>query len=68
MKGFLLGLVVAGLAFGGYLYSKGTLFPRAVHRTVADAGAPPVKEVKEKKKKKPSAKRRARRAGGAAAL
>ena len=52
MKGFLLGLVVAALAFGGYLYWKGTLFPRAVHRTVADAGAPPVKEAKEKKKKK----------------
>ena len=29
MKGFLLGLVVAGMAFGGYLYWKGTLFPPA---------------------------------------
>lgn len=52
MKGFLLGLVVAALAFGGYLYWKGTLFPRAVRPTVADAGAPPAKEAKERKKKK----------------
>jgi hypothetical protein len=52
MKGFLLGLVVAALAFGGYLYWKGTLFPRALRPSVADAGAPPVKEAKEKKKKK----------------
>src|SRR5687767_12904334 len=52
MRGFLLGLVVAGLAFGGYLYWKGTLFPRASRPTAADAGAPPVKDAKEKKKKK----------------
>ena len=52
MRGFLLGLVVAGVAFGGYLYWKGALFPRVVRPTVADAGAPPVKEVKEKKKKR----------------
>lgn len=52
MKGFLLGLVVAALAFGGYLYWKGTLFPRAVRPPVADAGAPPARETKEKKKKK----------------
>jgi len=52
MRGFLLGLVVAGLAFGGYLYWKGTLFPRAPRPTVADAGAPAAKEAKEKKKRK----------------
>ena len=51
MKGFVLGLLVAGIGFAGYFYLKGYL--RLPSRTVAvaDAGAP-VKEVKEKKKKR----------------
>jgi hypothetical protein len=51
MKGFLLGLLVAGLGFGGYTYWKqrGDLAPRAL--VVADAGAP-AKETKEKKKRR----------------
>ena len=43
MKGFLLGLVVAGLAFGGYLYWKSQNAPRATGPVAsghADAGPP----------------------------
>jgi hypothetical protein len=48
MKGFFLGLLVAGLAVGGYLYWKERSAGMA-RVSVADAGAP-VKEVKEKKR------------------
>ncbi len=52
MKGFLVGLIVAALGFGGYTYWKqrGDAAPRA--SVVAAAGAPP-KESKEKKKRRP---------------
>jgi hypothetical protein len=51
MKGFILGLLVAALGFGGYTYWKqrGGFARRAPG--VADAGAP-AKETKEKKKKR----------------
>ena len=51
MKGFLLGLVVAGVAFGGYYYWKEFVHPPAKPAAAADAGAP-VKETREKKKKR----------------
>ena len=50
MKGFLLGLVVAGVAFGGYYYWKELRHPPAKPVASADAGAP--KEAREKKKKR----------------
>jgi hypothetical protein len=50
MKGFFLGLVVAGLSIAGYLYWKQRIAPVA-RVSVADAGAP-VKEVKEKKRRR----------------
>jgi hypothetical protein len=52
MKGFLLGLVVAGLAFGGFFYWwKELRSPPLAPQKVADAG-PAVKETKDKKKRK----------------
>jgi hypothetical protein len=51
MKGFLLGLVVAGLAFGGYYYWKEFMHPPAKPVAGVDAGAAP-KEAREKKKKR----------------
>src|SRR5262245_24920648 len=51
MKGFLLGLVVAGLGFAGYHYLKPYLHPAEKTPATADAGAPP-KEAREKKKKR----------------
>src|SRR6185436_9814965 len=51
MKGFVLGLLVAGIGFAGYFYLKGYLRLPSRTLSVADAGAP-VKEVKEKKKKR----------------
>jgi hypothetical protein len=51
MKGFLLGLVVAGLGFGGYYYWKEFLHPRAKPVAAVDAGAPP-REAREKKRKR----------------
>jgi hypothetical protein len=51
MKGFLLGLVVAGLAFGGYYYWTELRHPLARPSAAADAGVP-VKEAKEKKKRR----------------
>ena len=51
MKGFLLGLVVAGMAFGGYLYWKQFMSAPAKPVAAVDAGAPP-KEAREKKKKR----------------
>jgi hypothetical protein len=51
MKGFLFGLVVAGLAFAGYYYWKELRHPPAKSSGVVDAGAPP-KEARDKKKKR----------------
>jgi hypothetical protein len=53
MKGFLLGLIVAGVGFAGYYYLKGKdlHWPLQSAPAVADAGAPP-KEAREKKKKR----------------
>jgi hypothetical protein len=51
MKGFLLGLVVAAVGFGGYLFWKERLWAPPVVRAPSDAGAP-AKEVREKKKKR----------------
>jgi hypothetical protein len=51
MKGFLLGLVVAGLGFGGYYYWKEFMHRPAKPVAAVDAGAPP-KEAREKKKKR----------------
>ncbi len=63
MKGFVLGLLVAGLAVGGYVYWKQRMAPAPVV-SVADAGAP-VKEAREKKKRRRrGAARLARAAGG----
>jgi hypothetical protein len=57
MKGFLLGLVVAGLAFAGYLYWKDRFPPRSIDVTVRpDAGAP----AKKKRKRTRGAARVAR--------
>src|SRR4051794_37102436 len=55
MKGFLLGLVVAGMAFGGYLYW--TQFMHAPAKpAAADAGTAP-KEARDKKKRRRGAVR-----------
>jgi hypothetical protein len=63
MKGFLLGLLVAGLAVGGYVYWKQKMAP-APAIAVADAGVP-IREAKEKKKRRHrGAARLARIAGG----
>jgi len=51
MKGFLLGLVVAAVGFGGYYYWKEFRHPPAKPVASVDAGAPP-KEAREKKKKR----------------
>jgi hypothetical protein len=51
MRGFLLGLVVAGLGYGGYHYWKEFMRPPPKTTATADAGAPP-KEAREKKKKR----------------
>ena len=51
MRGFLLGLVVAGLGYGGYHYLKEFMHPPPKTTATADAGAPP-KEAREKKKKR----------------
>jgi hypothetical protein len=60
MKGFLLGLVVAGLAFGGYLYWKDRGASRSIDITAgkADAGA-----VAKKKRKRTRGAARVARAG-----
>lgn len=66
MKGFLLGLVVAALAFGGYVYWKEGQRPVASSKATPDAGAP-VKETREKKKRRRrGAMRVARTEGGRA--
>ena len=59
MKGFLLGLVVAGLAFGGYYYWTHFMHPPAKPVAGVDAGAP-AKEEKKKKKRRRGAVRVAR--------
>ena len=51
MKGFLLGLIVAGLAFGGYYSWKEFMHPPAKPVGTADAGTTS-KEPREKKKKR----------------
>jgi hypothetical protein len=52
MKGFLLGLIVAGVGFAGYYYLKGNLhWPLQQPVVVVDAGAAP-KETHEKKRKR----------------
>jgi hypothetical protein len=51
MKGFLLGLVVAALGFGGYMYWKQRMAPRPVAPAAADAGAP-AKEGRDKKRRR----------------
>src|SRR3954451_21195012 len=52
MKGFLLGLIVAGVGFAGYYYLKGNLrWPLQEPVVAMDAGAAP-KEAHEKKKKR----------------
>jgi len=50
MKGFLLGLVVAGLAFGGYLYVKSTQGSRSTGPVASarDAGPPAKKKRKRR--------------------
>jgi hypothetical protein len=52
MKNFLLGLVVAGLAFGGYYVWKERMHPARPSAASSDAGAPSVKETREKKKRR----------------
>jgi hypothetical protein len=59
MKGFLLGLLVAALAFGGYLYWKSSDSGRAGVSAKADAGA-----GKKRKKRGRGAARVARARGG----
>src|SRR5215510_1904711 len=54
MKGFLLGLIVAGVGFAGYYYLKGKNFHWPTEQppvVEVDAGAP-AKEAREKKKKR----------------
>jgi hypothetical protein len=55
MKGFLLGLIVAGLAFGGYTFWKqrGGFGPHAPAAAHVDAGAPPKEAKGGKKRKRP---------------
>jgi hypothetical protein len=61
MKGFLLGVIVAGLGFGGYLYWKQRSAPAVHAPVVADAGTP-TKDVKEKRRRR---RRGAMRVAGA---
>lgn len=51
MKGFVLGLIVAGMAVAGYFYWKERMHPPASPASVADAGAP-AKEARDKKKRR----------------
>jgi hypothetical protein len=52
MKGFLLGLVVAGMVFGGYLYWKHRESLARVATAGADGGTAPRDASKDKKKRK----------------
>jgi hypothetical protein len=65
MKGFLLGLVVAALAFGGYVFWKEGQRPLAPANVTPDAGAP-IKESHEKKKRRRHGAMRVARSDGAA--
>ena len=51
MKGFVLGLLVAGMAVAGYLYWTDRMHPAAKPTAGADGGAP-AKEARDKKKKR----------------
>jgi hypothetical protein len=51
MKGFVLGLIVAGIGFGGYFYWKDFMPAPPNPVAAVDAGAPP-REVREKKKRR----------------
>jgi hypothetical protein len=51
MKGFVLGLIVAGIGFGGYFYWKDFMHAPPKPVAAVDAGAPP-REVREKKKRR----------------
>jgi hypothetical protein len=51
MKGFVLGLLVAGMAVAGYLYWTDRMHPAPKPTANADAGAP-AKEARDKKKKR----------------
>ncbi len=62
MKGFLLGIVVAALAFGGYVYWKDGQRAGAPAKAAPDPGAP-VKETREKKRRRRAAMRVARAEG-----
>lgn len=66
MKGFLLGLVVAALAFGGYVYWKEGQRPLAPAKLTPDAGAP-IKEAHERKKHRRRGAMRVARSDGASA-
>jgi hypothetical protein len=66
MKGFLLGLVVAALAFGGYVYWKQGQRPLAPAKVTPDAGTP-VKESHERKKRRRRGAMRVARSEGASA-
>jgi hypothetical protein len=65
MKGFLLGLVVAGLGFGGYVYWKQRLAVPAPAPVVAEA-PPSIREGKEKKKRRRRGATRVSRVEGVA--
>lgn len=64
MKGFLLGLVVAALAFGGYVYWKEGQRSLAPAKVTPDAGAP-IKESRERKKRRRHGAMRVARSEGA---
>jgi hypothetical protein len=66
MKGFLLGLVVAALAFGGYVTWKQGQRPLAPAKVTPDAGTP-VKEAHERKKRRRRGATRVARSEGASA-
>jgi hypothetical protein len=63
MKGFLLGLVVAALVFGGYVYWKEGQRPLAPAKVTRDAGVP-IKESHERKKRRRHGAMRVARSDG----
>jgi len=52
MKGFLLGVIVAGLGFGAYIYWKQRLSPAVSGPAAAADAGPPVREAREKKRRR----------------
>jgi len=52
MKGFLLGVIVAGLGFGAYTYWKQRLSPAVTGPAAAADAGPPAREAREKKKRR----------------